>query len=119
VKIPGPDHPISIVENPKRITVSFGGHKIADTRNAILLHEANYPGVNYIPRADVDMSALERTEHSTTCPFKGDAAYYSIRLGDQAVDNVVWTYETPHPAVKQIESYLAFYPQHVTLSEEP
>ncbi|MGE8472371.1 MAG: DUF427 domain-containing protein, partial [Paraburkholderia hospita] len=81
VKIPGPDHPITIERNPSRVVVTVAGHIIADTRNALTLREANYPPVFYIPRKDVDIALLERTEHSTYCPYKGDAAYFSIPSG--------------------------------------
>jgi len=72
VKIPGPDHPITIEHNPAHITISIGGRIIADTRGALTLREASYPAVQYIPRKDVDMSLLQRTDHATYCPYKGD-----------------------------------------------
>src|SRR6202171_3456724 len=81
MKIPGPDHPISIEANPSRVIVSVGGRVIADTRDALTLREASYPAVQYIPRRDVDMAALTRSEHTTYCPYKGDASYYSIPAG--------------------------------------
>jgi uncharacterized protein (DUF427 family) len=112
-KIPGPDHPISIVANPSRITVVGGGRVIADTRGALKLREASYPGVEYIPRGDVEMGTLIRSEHKTYCPYKGDASYFSIpALGDRGA-NAVWTYESPFEAVAQIKDYLAFYPDRV------
>ena len=95
VKIPGPDHPITIARNPKRVTVTLEGRIIADTRDALTLKEASYPPVQYIPRKDVDMSLLQRTDHTTYCPYKGDCAYYSIPIGGQRSANAVWTYETP------------------------
>ena len=81
MKIPGPDHPISIDANPSRVVVTVGGKVIADTRDALTLREASYPAVQYIPRRDVDMAALTRSEHTTYCPYKGDASYYSIPAG--------------------------------------
>ena len=81
--------------------------------------EATYPAVNYIPREDVDMSLLERTSHLTHCPYKGDAAYYTIRAGEHVAENRVWSYEAPYTAVAEIAGYLAFYPDAVTVSEEP
>jgi uncharacterized protein (DUF427 family) len=78
VKIPGPDHPIMIERNPTRILVSIAGRIVADTREALTLREAAYPLVQYIPRKDVDMAILQRTDHSTYCPYKGDCAYFSI-----------------------------------------
>ena len=118
VKIPGPDHPIILTANPKRVVVRLGGRVIADTRAALLLREANYPGVNYIPREDADMSLLERTDHATYCPYKGDCSYYSIPLGGERSRNAVWTYENPYAAVAAIKDYLAFYPDRVDAIEE-
>jgi uncharacterized protein (DUF427 family) len=113
IKIPGPDHPIAIARNPKRVVVTVGGRVIADTRAALTLQEASYPGVQYIPRQDVDMKALERTAHSTYCPYKGDCAYYSIPAGGERAANAVWTYEAPYDAVAVIKDHLAFYPNRV------
>jgi uncharacterized protein (DUF427 family) len=113
IKIPGPDHPISIETNPSRVTVRAGGRVIADTREALTLREASYPPVQYIPRRDVDMSALTRSSHTTYCPYKGDAAYYSIPVGGTRSINAVWTYETPFEATAQIKEYVAFYPDRV------
>ncbi len=120
MKVPGPDHPITIAPNPKRVVVRVGGKTIADTTRALALREASYPAVQYIPRADVDMTALQRTDHATHCPYKGDASYYSIRLGGGGKDlaNAVWTYESAYEAVKPIEGHLAFYPNKVELTEE-
>ncbi len=113
MKSPGPDHPIQIEANPDRIVVTVGGRVIADTRAALTLREAAYPAVQYIPRRDVDMAALERSDHTTYCPYKGDASYFSIpAVGDRAL-NAVWTYETPFGAMAQIKDYVAFYPDRV------
>jgi uncharacterized protein (DUF427 family) len=112
-KVPGPDHPISIERNPARITVTVAGHVIADTRNALTLREASYPPVQYIPRQDVAMSLLERTQHTTYCPYKGDCSYYSIPSGGARSANAVWTYEAAYPAVSAINDHLAFYPDRV------
>jgi uncharacterized protein (DUF427 family) len=83
VKIPGPDHPITIERNPARIIVSIAGRIVADTREALTLREAAYPAVQYIPRKDVDMALLERTDRATYCPYKGDCSYFSIPLGGE------------------------------------
>lgn len=112
-RVPGPDHPITIERNPARITVSVGGRVIADTRDALTLREASYPPVQYIPRKDVDMSLLQRTQHSTYCPYKGDASYYSIPAGGTKSVNAIWTYEAAFPAVSAINDYVAFYPDRV------
>ena len=113
IKIPGPDHPITIEANPSRVVVSIGGVVIADTREALTLREASYAAVQYIPRKDVDMSRLDRTGHATYCPYKGDCAYYSIPSGGERSVNAVWTYEAPYPAVAAIKDHLAFYPSRV------
>ena len=93
VKLPGPDHPISIQPNPARVVVSVAGRVMADTRNALTLREASYPPVEYIPRKDVDFSELERTDHATYCPYKGDCSYYHIPAGGKKSVNAVWSYE--------------------------
>jgi uncharacterized protein (DUF427 family) len=113
VKIPGPDHPITITPNPAHVRVSVAGKTIADTRRALTLQEANYPPVLYIPREDADMALLERTQHHTYCPYKGDCSYYSIPSGGQRSSNAVWTYEDPYQAVAGIKNHLAFYPDRV------
>jgi uncharacterized protein (DUF427 family) len=113
MKIPGPDHPISIDSNPYRVMVAVGGKVVADTRDALTLREASYPAVQYIPRRNVDMAALTRSEHTTYCPYKGVASYFSIPVGGKRSLNAVWTYETPFKAVAQIKDYVAFYPDRV------
>ncbi|WP_077963305.1 DUF427 domain-containing protein [Ensifer adhaerens] len=118
IKIPGPDHPITIEKNPARVVVMLGGRVVADTRNALALREAFYPAVQYIPREDVDMSLLQRTDHSSHCPYKGDASYFSILSGGERSKNAVWTYEDPHAAVAAIKDRLAFYPDRVDSIEE-
>jgi uncharacterized protein (DUF427 family) len=118
VKIPGPDHPISVELNATRVVVTVGGHIVANTRNALTLREASYPPVQYIPRGEVDMTLLARTDHATYCPYKGDCAYYSIPLGGARSTNAVWTYESPYAAVAAIRDYLAFYPDRVDAIEE-
>ena len=112
-RIPGPDHPITIERNAKRIVIRAGGVVIADTSNALTLREANYPPVQYIPRSDVQMSQLERTDHATYCPYKGECSYYSITAGGEPAINAVWTYEKPYDAVAEIAGHLAFYPTRV------
>jgi len=118
IKIPGPDHPITISPTPARVRVILGGKVIADTRHALTLNEASYPGVQYIPRADVDMGQLARTDHATYCPYKGDCAYYSIPAGGERSKNAVWTYEAPYEAVAVIKDHLAFYPDRVDAIEQ-
>lgn len=118
VRIPGPDHPITITPNPRRVLVRAAGRVVADTRAALTLREAAYPAVQYIPREDVDMALLARTDHATWCPYKGDCAYYSIPSAGPSAVNAAWTYEAPHAAVAAIGSHLAFYPGRVDAIEE-
>lgn len=113
VRIPGPDHPITITPYRARVTVTVAGRIIADTKEALTLQEASYPAVHYIPRKDVDMLLLERSSHATYCPYKGDCSYYSIPAGGVRSVNAVWTYETPYAGVAAIREHLAFYPERV------
>ena len=115
---PGPDHPITVDRNPARVVVTLAGTKIADTTDALTLRESTYPGVQYVPRKDVDMSLLERTDNATYCPYKGDASYYTIKNGDDTLDNAVWTYEQPYDAVSGIKDHLAFYADRVEIAEQ-
>src|ERR1700682_5187839 len=118
IKIPGPDHPITIERNAHRIVVIVAGRAVADTRAALTLREASYPPVQYIPRKDVDTTLLARTDHATYCPYKGDCAYYSIPLGGVRSTNAVWTYESPFAAVAAIKDHVAFYASRVDAIEE-
>jgi uncharacterized protein (DUF427 family) len=113
IKLPGPDHPISIQRNPARVVVSVAGRAVANTRNALTLREADYPAVQYVPNEDVDFSQLERTGHVTYCPYKGECSYYSVPAGGKKSVNAVWSYEDPFPAVAQIKGHVAFYPDRV------
>lgn len=113
IKVPGPDHPITVEPSNARVVVTVGGKVIADTLKALVLREASYPPVYYIPRNDVEMTLLERTDHATYCPYKGDCAYYTIPSGGEKTVNAVWTYESPYAAVKEIAQHLAFYPNRV------
>jgi uncharacterized protein (DUF427 family) len=114
MKIPGPDHPITIAEHAGHVIVRAGGQVIADTNRALSLKEASYPAVFYIPREDANMDLLTRTDHQTHCPYKGDASYFSLPTGEEG-RNAVWTYETPHDAVSPIRDHLAFYPDKVDI----
>ena len=117
MKLPGPDHPITITANPRRIRVSAAGVVIAESSNALSLKEASYPAVSYLPRADANMALLQRSERTTHCPYKGDASYFSIAADGKTIENAIWTYETPFPAMAEISGYLAFYPDKVRIEE--
>ncbi len=118
MKLPGPDHPITISPSTKRVRVTFGGHVVADTTKALRLQEARYPAVLYIPRADAKMDLLKKTHHATHCPYKGDASYFSIAANGKTAENAVWSYEQTFPAMAEIKDHLAFYPSRVDKIEE-
>src|SRR3981081_2580816 len=117
MKLPGPDHPITITANPKRVRVLADGVVIADTTHALTLKEAAYPAVQYVPRADANMALLARTDRTTHCPYKGDANYFSIKANGKTLENSIWTYETPFPAMAERESSRACYPATVKIEE--
>ena len=118
VKIPGPDHPITIERAQGRVVVTVAGKVVADSAAALTLQEASYPPVQYIPMKDVDQSLLVPTSHSTYCPYKGDCSYYSIPAGGAKTENAVWSYKTPYEAVAQIKDHVAFYPNRVDSIEQ-
>ena len=117
MKIPGPDHPISIAPNPRRVRVHFAGQVIAESARALTLKEATYPPVTYIPRADADMSLFHRTQQHTQCPYKGEASYFTLTADGTSAENAVWSYEQPFSSVVDIKDHLAFYPMPVTIEE--
>ena len=118
IKQPGPDHPITVEPAQARIIVTVADRQIAVTTEALVLREASYPPVFYIPRKDVDMAELERTDHATYCPYKGECSYFSVPVGGKRSVNAVWSYEAPYPAVAAIAGYLAFYPDQVDAIQE-
>jgi len=117
---PTVEHPITISPTGARVVVRVNGEVVADTDDALQLHESTYPAVQYIPFKDVLQHLLTRTDTSTYCPFKGDAGYYSVTTsaGD-TVDDAVWFYEQPYPAVAAIAGHVAFYPDKAEISVEP
>ena len=117
MKTPGADHPISITPHAGRVRVICNGRVVADTTHALSLQEAGYSPVFYIPREDAQMALFERTPHQTHCSYKGDASYYSIRVGEQVSENAIWSYEQPFPAMADIAGSLAFYRNRVDAIE--
>jgi uncharacterized protein (DUF427 family) len=115
-KIPGPDHPITVEPGSSRVTVRAGEQVVADSSAALVLREANYPPVYYIPLADVDQDVLRPSATQTYCPYKGEASYYSIAGPDGEITDAIWTYRTPYPAVAEIADHVAFYPDRVAIS---
>lgn len=110
---PGPDHPITVTPAKTRWRAAYANHVIADTGDALILEEAGHGAVVYFPREDVSMEYFSRSDQTTHCPYKGDAAYYSILMDGKLTENAVWTYEDPFAAVEQIRGRLAFYPDKV------
>jgi uncharacterized protein (DUF427 family) len=118
MKTPGPDHPITVAPATRRVRVRFAGRTVAESDRAQVLQEASYPKVYYVPREHADMALFERSARSSHCPYKGDAAYYSLKVDGRAAPDAVWTYESPYPAVAAIKDHLAFYPDRVDAIEE-
>ncbi len=115
---PAADAGITVAPNPNRVIVRLGGAIVADTTSALVMRAPGTPDQQYIPRQDVDMTCLIRTELVTHCPYKGDASYWSIRCGSRIVENAVWSYESPHDDMTAISGYLAFYRDRVDAIEE-
>jgi len=110
-----PDYEVSVSPTGERIRVCFAGETIVDTQHAITVSETNHAPVLYFPRSDVRFEHLERTEHQTFCPFKGDAGYWSLRVGDACSENAVWGYDDPFPEVEPLKDYVAFYAERVDI----
>ena len=117
VLVPGPDHPITIEPTDARVTVRAGGRVIADSAKALTLQEAAYPPEQNIPLANVDPGVLEPSDRTTYCPYKGDASYYSLTVGEEVAPAVVWTYVRPHDSAAAIAGHVAFYPDRVDAIE--
>ena len=115
---PAADAGITLASNPNRVVVRVGGEVVADTTRALVMRAPGTPDQQYIPREDVDMTRLVRTQLVTHCPYKGDASYWSIRSGPRTVENAVWSYETPYDDMTPITGYLAFYGDRVDAIEE-
>jgi uncharacterized protein (DUF427 family) len=116
IKLPGPDHQITIAPSTDRVLVRSGETTIADSQLTLVLRETNHAPVRYIPLADVDRSLLTPSDLTTYCPYKGDASYYSIIAGQDRGTDAVWFYDQPYPAVAEIKDHVAFYPDRVELT---
>ncbi len=115
---PGPDHPITVAPTDGRVVVRAGGQVIAETDRALTLQEASYSPVQYLPLEDVDPAVLRRTDHTSYCPFKGEASYYTVTIPAGELENAIWTYNDPYDAVADIAGHVAFYTDRVELSVE-
>lgn len=113
IKTPGPDHPITLAAPPGRMRARYQGHVIADSENALLLAEADYPPVCYFPREDVAMEFFARSARGTHCPYKGDASYFTVTMDGTIGENAAWSYEEPYPAVAAIAGRIAFYADQI------
>jgi uncharacterized protein (DUF427 family) len=117
-KTPGPTHPITIEPSSDRVTVRAGGATIADSTATLVLREADYPPVRYIPLTDVDRTLLAPSDKSTYCPFKGEASYWSITTEPGPGQDAVWFYDEPYAAVEPIRDHVAFYADRVDITVE-
>lgn len=117
MKLPGPDHPITLEPSRQRVRATFDNHIIADTDDALIVREADYPPVYYLPMDHVEMSFLAKTDRATTCPYKGQASYWSIYMDGRLAENSVWAYEDPYPAMAALRGRVAFYPNVVEVYE--
>ena len=111
-------HAMTIETYPHRVKVIFHEKVIADTQQALVLKEGSLPPVLYLPRRDVVMAYLERTTHSTHCPFKGDASYFTVNVDGRVAENAAWSYETPLASVSAIKDHIAFYREKIDAIEE-
>jgi uncharacterized protein (DUF427 family) len=113
---PTASHPITVEPTGKHVTVRVNGELVADTDEALTLQESTYPAVQYIPLPDVVQDRLTRSDTETYCPYKGDASYYNVVTGGGTVDDAIWTYENPYPAVDRIAGHVAFYPDKADIT---
>jgi uncharacterized protein (DUF427 family) len=111
--IDGPRHRLLLHPFPRRVRARFAGETLLDSTRGSLLHESQILPRLYVPLQDVRGDLLERTEHSTHCPFKGDASYWSVRVGDRVAENAVWTYEDPIAGAEWLRGLVSVYPEHM------
>jgi uncharacterized protein (DUF427 family) len=109
-------HTITITPAERHIEVSVGGQQLASSDRALRLDETGLPARYYLPREDVRTDLLQATAHHTTCPYKGQASYWSAQVGGETFQNLVWSYETPIPAAEQIAGLMCFYNDRVELT---
>jgi uncharacterized protein (DUF427 family) len=119
IKQPTAEHPITITPTSGRVQVRVNGELVADSRAALGLAESTYPIVQYIPIDDVNPKVLDRSASRTYCPYKGEAGYYDVTVGNLTIEDAIWTYEEPFPAVAAIAGHVAFYPNKADISVDP
>ena len=108
-----PDYRVDLEPSSERIRVRFNGEVVADSARTLTVRETKHDPVVYFPKQDVDSRFLEATNHETFCPFKGEASYWTIRVGDRAEENAVWGYSDPFEEVSALSEYVSFYPDRV------
>jgi uncharacterized protein (DUF427 family) len=113
-----PGHTVELEACDAPVCARFNGRVVADSARALVVKEADYPPVIYFPRDDVRFEFLERTDHASFCPFKGDASYWTLRVDDRFSENAVWSYEDTFPEVAGLKDHLAFYPDRVEWERE-
>lgn len=110
------DH-ITLRKAPGSFSIRAMGAVLGESSNVIELVEGSYVPVLYVPRADLAMALFDKTDHSTHCPHKGDASYFTLQAKSGPVTNAAWSYETPNDGLEQIAGHLAFYPDKVTVEQ--
>ena len=113
-----PEHRVDLLPETRRVRVVFNGTVIADSTAALRCEETGHEPVHYIPEKDIRLDLMRPTDHTSYCPFKGDATYFSVPAGGDKAQNAVWEYLDPFPAVAEIEGRVAFYPDRVDAVEE-
>ena len=106
---PQSDYRVSFDPCPRRVSVEFNGVILADSSRAMVMRETRLAPVYYFPRSDVRTDLLNRTRHHSYCPFRGSASYWTLKVGEQVLENAVWSYESPNPEAAAVKDYLAFY----------
>ncbi len=114
-----PDYRVNLEANPEHIRVKLAGEVLADSRRTLIVRETKHEPVVYFPREDVRFERLERTDHESFCPFKGEACYWTIRVAGRVEENAVWSYETPFDEVSGLAGCVAFYPDRVEWEISP
>ena len=104
-----PDYEVVLEANPEFARASLDGEVIAASAQSVILRETRHAPVIYFPREDVRWERLEATDHTSFCPFKGDASYWTVRSAERVEENAVWGYADPFPEVAELANYVAFY----------
>jgi uncharacterized protein (DUF427 family) len=111
-----PGHTITIAPADLQVEVRVGGELVARTDNPVVLEETGQPNRYYLRREDVRMDLFRPTTFHTTCPFKGEASYWTLELDGQVHDGIMWSYETPIAAAEEITGLMCFYNDRVELT---